>query len=156
MQRIRRFLNSKAFSEIRISAVFRLNVVFRRRNPQKSIHSWLRASNRRRELHLHSFLRTMLTVLHGEREISPHTCASCVSSHKTSTEQLRRLCGRERAGGLRKKKEEEKKREGGGALAVESGRESAANVQPKHTNSRQINTLHIDGETGVCALLFLF
>lgn len=128
MQEIRRFLNSKAFSEIRISAVFWLNIVFslsfRRRNPKKSIHSWLRASNSWRELHLHSFPRTTFLVLHGERDLPTHLRKLRFQPqdiHRAAPEAVR-----ERVSGGGKKGEEEKKREGGGALAVESGRESTA------------------------------
>lgn len=70
--------------------------------------------------------------------------------HRAAPEAVRER-ERERAGGRsEKKKEEEKKREGGGALAVESGRESTANVQPKQSNSRQRNALHRWRNRDVC------
>lgn len=90
-----------------------------------------------------------------ERERSPHTPAQAAFPATRHPQSSSGGCAgereRERAGGRsEKKKEEEKKREGGGALAVESGRESTANVQPKQSNSRQRNALHRWRNRDVC------
>lgn len=126
---------------------FRLNIVFsfcsRRRNPKKSIHSWLRASNRWWELHLHSFPRTTFLVLHGERNLPTHLRKLRFQPQ----EQLRRLCEREskRSEGKKRGGREEKRGRGSASGVIRAREHCYANVQPKHCRE----THCLDGETGM-------